>query len=101
MIQILKKLRQEKGFTLVEMAIVILIIAALLLIIIPNVGGVGENVDQTTNEALKNTVETQAVIFEIDEKYKGEATLDALEEAGYITDDQKEAYQLLDDTTIE
>jgi len=95
----LKKLREEKGFTLVEMAIVILIIAALLLIIIPNVGDVGESVGKTTDDALKNTVETQAVIYEIDRE--GEATLDNLEQYDYITEEQKAAYESLDGTTIE
>jgi len=99
MIQMIKKLRDEKGFTLVEMAIVILIIAALLLIIIPNVGDVGESVGDTTDDALKNTVETQAVIYEIDNN--GAATLQSLEEGNYITQDQMDAYQLLDDTTID
>lgn len=87
----LKRLREEEGFTLLEMAIVILIVAALLLIIIPNVGNVSESVDETTDDALKNTVETQAVIYEIDEE--GEATLEALEGTGYITEEQADAYE--------
>lgn len=44
MTKLMKKIKDEEGFTLVEMAIVILIIAALLLIIIPNIGRVTENV---------------------------------------------------------
>jgi len=92
MIQLLKKLRQEKGFTLVEMAIVILIIAALLLIIIPNVGGVGKSVGNTTDDALENTIETQKILYEMDKETKGEATLENLLKDGYITQEQMDAY---------
>jgi len=89
----LKRLREEDGFTLLEMAIVILIVAALLLIVIPNVGNVSESVDETTDDALKNTVETQAVIYEIDDDTEGAATLEALEGAGYISPEQSAAYE--------
>jgi len=88
----LKKLRDEKGFTLLEMAIVILVIAALLLIIIPNVSGVENNVDQTTNEALENTIETQKILYEMDDRGDDPTPAD-LEAAGYITEEQLEAHQ--------
>ncbi|HLR88093.1 MAG TPA: prepilin-type N-terminal cleavage/methylation domain-containing protein, partial [Atopostipes sp.] len=49
--KILRKLRLEDGFTLLEMSIVILIVAALLLLIIPNVSKVNDTTDKTTGEA--------------------------------------------------
>lgn len=87
---LLKKMKEENGFTLVEMAIVILIIAALLLIIIPNISGVTKNVDKTTGEAIENTIETQKVLYEVEHNSK--PTIDDLKEEGYITESQVTKY---------
>lgn len=90
MIKLLEKMKEDDGFTLVEMAIVILIIAALLLIIIPNIGKVTENVGDTADDAIVKTVETQMVLYEIDTGNSGSAS--DLLAAGYITDEQHDAY---------
>src|SRR5699024_1093308 len=91
---ILKKLRADDGFTLLEMAIVIMIIAALLLLIIPNVSKVNDKTDKTTSEAVVNTVETQILLYEMDsgEKLEGDALLNALE-GEYITSEQRKVYE--------
>lgn len=86
----MKKIKDEEGFTLVEMAIVILIIAALLLIIIPNIGRVTENVGGTADDAIVKTVETQMVLYEIDTGNKGSPA--ELLSAEYITQEQYDAY---------
>jgi competence protein ComGC len=91
MLAYLKKLKEDNGFTLVEMAIVILIIAGLLLLMITNIGGVTDNVDKTTDEAIIQTVETQMVLFEIefDREPNG---LEELASEDYITQNQLDAY---------
>lgn len=90
MIKYLKKLKDEEGFTLVEMAIVLLIIAALLLIIIPNIGGVTETAGDTANDAMVQTVETQKIIYEAEtgERISAQDLLTA----ELITQEQFDAY---------
>lgn len=92
---ILKKLREDDGFSLLEMAIVIMIITALLLLIIPNVSKVSDKTDETTSEAVVNTVETQILLYEMDsgEKLEGDALLNALIDGKYITPEQRKAYE--------
>ena len=59
-----KKLVNESGFTLIETSIVLLVIAALTLLIIPNVTGVKNSADNTTNNAIVQSVEAQILLFE-------------------------------------
>ncbi len=89
--KIMQKMKEEDAFTLIEMALVILIIAALLLIIIPNIGGVTETANDTTNDAIVQTVETQRIIYELEENVEN-ASAEELEAAGYITSEQLSAY---------
>lgn len=84
-------MKSERGFTLVEMAIVILIIAGLLLLMITNIGGVTDSVNETTDDGIIQTVETQKVIYEVDKNEKGVSAED-LNGAGYITDKQLQSY---------
>lgn len=96
--KLLKNIKEENGFTLVEMAIVLLVIAALLLIFIPNVGSVGESVDETTGEAIVTTVESQAMLYKLDNDNQT-ATLKLLVDEKYITKEQREAYEASDSDT--
>lgn len=91
---ILRKLREDEGFSLLEMAIVIMIITALLLLIIPNVSKVSDKTDETTSEAVVNTVETQILLYKMDsgEKLEGDALLDELVNKNWITKEQRDAY---------
>jgi|SRR5690625_144682 competence protein ComGC len=90
--KILRKLRLEDGFTLLEMSIVILIVAALLLLIIPNVSKVNDTTDKTTGEAAVSTVETQKLLYEMDTGNKlDDDSLDSLV-GEYITQSQLDAY---------
>jgi competence protein ComGC len=89
--KIIQKMKEEDAFTLIEMALVILIIAALLLIIISNIGGVTETANDTTNDAIVQTVETQRIIYELEENVEN-ASAEELEAAGYITSEQLSAY---------
>lgn len=90
--KILRKLRLEDGFTLLEMSIVILIVAALLLLIIPNVSKVNDTTDKTTGKAAVSTVETQKLLYEMDTGNKlDDDSLDSLV-GEYITQSQLDAY---------
>lgn len=90
--KILRKLKLEEGFTLLEMSIVILIVAALLLLIIPNVSKVNDTTDKTTGEAAVSTVETQKLLYEMDTGNKlDDDSLDILV-GEYITQPQLDAY---------
>jgi competence protein ComGC len=79
-------LKNDKGFTLVEMLIVMLIITVLMLLIIPNIIDQTDNVNEKGCEALVSVVQAQADAYYLEE---GEfATIDALAAADYIEDTQ-------------
>lgn len=84
---VIRKLRETKAFTLLEMAIVLFIISALLLIIIPNIGSHRSTASETGNEALQTVVDTQADLFEI-ETGSRPGSVDALVSADYLTEAQ-------------
>lgn len=91
--KILRKLRLEDGFTLLEMSIVILIVAALLLLIIPNVSKVNDTTDKTTGEAAVSTVETQIILYKMDGSNLSEDDiLQELLDNSEITQKQFDAY---------
>ncbi|WLV26029.1 competence type IV pilus major pilin ComGC [Aciduricibacillus chroicocephali] len=78
----------EKGFTLIEMLIVLLIIAVLILLIIPNLAGKSKEVNKKGCMALKSMVQSQVTAYELAEG-KFPANLDELVSGGYIEKDQK------------
>ena len=51
----------KKGFTLVELVIVIAILAILALILVPSVGKYSENAEKSKNEASAKVVYTSAI----------------------------------------
>ncbi|AUI70780.1 prepilin-type N-terminal cleavage/methylation domain-containing protein [Companilactobacillus alimentarius] len=81
----MKKIR--KGFTLIEMVIVLFIISLLLLIMIPNLTEQKNNANKRSDEALQTTVINQAELYS--ETHDGDFSLDDLEDTGYITGNQK------------
>lgn len=92
----ISKLKNEDGFTLIEMSIVIMVVAALLLMIVPNVGKVTENTNSTTSEAAVSTVEGQIALYKMqnpEDTLDGNALLEKLVKDKYITQRQLEAYQ--------
>lgn len=94
--KMIQRLKEDDGFTLLEMAIVVLVITALLLLVITNVGGVKDSVDKSTGQGVVTTVETQKVLYEMDKNVElsgdDAAMLDELLSNNYITKSQKEAY---------
>ncbi|SEL15984.1 competence protein ComGC [Carnobacterium iners] len=61
----LKKLN-TKGFTLIEMVLVLFVISILMLLIIPNVVTQKEKVDTKGTEALVTVVQTQVELYEME-----------------------------------
>lgn len=94
--RMISNLKKEDGFTLIEMSIVIMVVAALLLMIVPNVSGVTKNTNKTTSDAAVQTVEAQIELYKMqnpEDKLEGEDLVKKLETEGYITEGQLKAYQ--------
>lgn len=85
--KIRKYLKNDCGFTLVEMVIVLFIISILSLIFIPNITNTKTGVEEDGKKALITIIQTQADLYEY--RNNGRPTLDQLSEAKYITDGQK------------
>lgn len=88
-----RKLRNEDGFTLIEMSIVLVIIALLLLMVVPNIGNVMTSATDKTDDALIKNVEAQKELYKVDKKQTTMPTAKSLEEDGYIAEGQAEAYE--------
>ncbi|WP_164668622.1 competence type IV pilus major pilin ComGC [Virgibacillus doumboii] len=82
-------LKNKKGFTLIEMLIVLMIISVLIILIVPNLSDKSKEVYDKGCNALISVVQAQVDAYYI-EKKNYPASIDALETAGYITEDQKE-----------
>jgi len=81
----MKKIR--KGFTLIEMVIVLFIISLLLLIMIPNLVQQKDHADKQSAEAFKTTLVTQAGLYleNNPDKTEGKVTIGDLIAGKYIT----------------
>jgi competence protein ComGC len=62
-------MKNEKGFTLIEMLVVLLIISVLILISVPNIAKHFANVDQKGCEAYVKMVEGQVEAFKMENHY--------------------------------
>lgn len=96
----MKKIR--KGFTLIEMVIVLFIISLLLLIMIPNLVQQKDHADKKSEEAFRTTLVTQAGLYlennydkdskgntdNTADKADGKVTVKELEDGKYITHNQ-------------
>lgn len=83
--------RNESGFTLIEMAIVLFVISILLLLIVPNVSRHRGSASTTGDEALIKVVETQKSLYAMENNGK-EAEVSELLSGGYLTKDQVDQY---------
>lgn len=79
--------KNRKGFTMIEMIIVIGIIALLLLLIIPNISEKQKMINLKGCEALKETVNSQIYLYELKHN-KLPKTMDDLVSGGFIKKDQ-------------
>ncbi|MBL3530580.1 prepilin-type N-terminal cleavage/methylation domain-containing protein [Companilactobacillus zhachilii] len=90
----MKKIR--KGFTLIEMVIVLFIISLLLLIMIPNLAAQKNRADEKSTEAFKTTLVTATDLYlennpdkdVTDKGKKANVTTEELKAGGYITNSQ-------------
>lgn len=82
--------RQEDGFTLLEMLVVIMIVSVLLVLAISNLKGVNERIESTQNEGIIQTIEAQKIIYKM--KAKEEADAKMLYDNQYINEEQLKAY---------
>ncbi|MGF2617060.1 competence type IV pilus major pilin ComGC [Rossellomorea aquimaris] len=82
-------INNEKGFTLIEMMIVLLVISVLLFITIPNVTKQGTSINSKGCEAFENMVSGQVEAYRMEEKALP-ADLEALIDKGYLKDDYQQ-----------
>lgn len=82
----LKKLKKRvaKGFTLVEMTIVLFIISLLILIIVPNLGAQRKHATSVNQEALVNMIQNQVELYH-DDTGDVPTDLSQLEKVDYLT----------------
>lgn len=78
-------MKNEKGFTLVEMMIVMLVISVLLIVTIPNVAKHNENINEKGCQAFVKMVEAQVQSYEI--KNNKVPTLAELKSDKYLSGD--------------
>lgn len=88
-IKFLKSKKSKSAFTLLEMLITLIIVGLLMAIIIPNVAGQRDRINQQAAENIKEIVETQRNTYEMVEN-TDVISLDDLLTKGYLTDKQAE-----------
>lgn len=81
------KTSDRRGFTLLEMVIVLFVIAVLLLLIIPNIAQQRDNIRSQGDEALLTTYETQSSLFLTNEGREANG-IQELVETGYLSQEQ-------------
>jgi competence protein ComGC len=77
----------NRGFTLVEMLIVLMIISVLIILIVPNLGGKSADVNEKGCNALISVVQAQADAYYL-ETNSHVSSIDDLKSEGYITTEQ-------------
>lgn len=83
-------MKKYRGFTLIEMLIVLLIISVLILLFVPNLAKHKDEVENKGNDAIEKVVETQIDLYELENGKRVPA--ETLESEGWITDKQLERY---------
>ena len=86
----IKKLRNEAGFTLIEMLIVIMIVSILLILVVTNIGGIEKTITNTADDGIIQTIESQKLIYKI--KNNKDASPENLKDDSFITEKQLDAY---------
>lgn len=86
-----RKKKLKKGFTLIEMLIVLLVISVLILLFVPNLSQQRGVIDDKGSEAVVKVVETQIELFRLEKNR--EPSANELVSEGYVTTEQYEIYQ--------
>ena len=74
----------EKGFTLIEMLVVLLIVSILLLLVIPNIGKQQASIQTKGCSALQKMVQSSVEAYRLDHEELPE-NLQVIKDEGYIT----------------
>lgn len=77
-------MKNDDGFTLLEMLMVMFVISVLLLLTIPNITKHKAGIDETGCESYADMVQTQAMAYELMEGEQPQS-LEQLQSSGYIT----------------
>ena len=80
-------MKNEKGFTLIEMMIVLVVISILLIVTIPNITKHNSKINKTGCEALQKMVQAEIQSYYMEHKNYPESMEDLVEES-YITEEQ-------------
>lgn len=83
-----KLYKNNKGFTLIEMLIVLMIISVLIILIVPTLSNSSKDINDKGCRALVSVVQAQINLFQLEEE-KLPANLSELVSKKYITDEQK------------
>lgn len=87
-------MRKRRGFTLVEMTIVLFIISLLVLIILPNLNGQRHRAREIHQNAMETVVQGQVTAYLDDHQTATHVTYEVLEKGQYLTAQQvKQAKQ--------
>ena len=81
-------MRNDKGFTLVEMLVVLFIIAVLILVMLPNIAQHFTMIDKKGWEAHVSMVQTQVEAYRID--HMDYPTIESLIAGNYISEEHKQ-----------
>lgn len=84
--------KNKKGFTLIEMVIVLFIIALLLLIVILNANKAQDKAQEKADAAVVKTYETEEALYKMDKNVDA-VVANTLVQEDYLTQDQVTAYQ--------
>jgi len=100
----MKKHKKLKAFTLLEMLVVLLIIAALILLFVPKLANQRDYAVNTSNQALAKVVKEQYEVYRLEHQEASPAgekldqgQLNNLLAAGYLTQAQVSKYEELPD----
>lgn len=82
-------LKNEKGFTLVELLAVIVILGIILAIAVPAIGNIIDNANTDANQAEEDIIIEAARLADANGDFTDDMTVDELIESGYLegTDD--------------
>ncbi len=85
-----KKKHKRNAFTLIEMLIVLVVVALLMAIIIPNVSGQRDRIEEQGRDNITEIVSTQLNTYGIVEGSTSGVTTQMLADSGYLTPKQVE-----------